>query len=150
MEYHDKKTLDEFDFTIISSQGELFDWYASSEVDFEQFIVAFMHSDFCNRHLDAECDYEQLRGYLPWIETVNDEVNINSLFIPNRTPKMMDSFSNDIGSLYRMFQRATLYSSSSIIDKVPIAEVIKIAIDLETAGNFNDAIETMMQIYKSN
>jgi len=131
---------------VANSQGELFEHYAEQQVNMEEFIPAFLKSEFCNKCLDAAWDYEQSRGYTTWRELVEKEINTELMRHEERIPDV-NYFARSLGYLLRLFQKQYDLCSREIAGRLPLSEILKVVQDLEYAGNDNTACADLYRIY---
>lgn len=115
---------------ICEQQQDFFEYTSNLLLDMYNFIPSFMKSDFCNRELDSTYSVFQYADIYDWEDFLKKEISFTPKpFIKERIPKNVVGW---IGYTYRYIQIESQISSKILIDKIPLAKLLRAYAGLHT------------------
>ena len=115
--------LDNIQYDICKTQGNLYEWAANEGLRFPEFSNAYMKSDFCHRSMDTEYSRFQLRE-------PEEHIDFLVMEIPTLLQQKYNNeyFSGDvafwIGFTYRQLWFETGMTSKEIVEKYPFDRML--------------------------
>ncbi len=106
-------------YEIAKTQAYIYRYMARNGYSLEIFSEKYMHSDFCNREMDASYSFFQINDEVVCLDYILSEIG--------RIPKSVQQYSEDlacwVGSIYRLLHIKTGLPSSVIADRIPFKDM---------------------------